>query len=411
MKKILFVPQTARNMSILVPYANALKNNFDILFIRNTLWGTGCDIATSQSSHSFTVIEPPFLLQTTDKLSEFGRILLLRSLHYKYIEFLEDLKPDLIVIGQDGNGFGYWTTVLANKLKIPTLACQEGCRGINRSWVGPHEYPLFVSLKIILFRLLVFYIYKPGCFKEDINDFLTAKYAATWGSFMKKELIRRGKNETTIFVVGDPRIPSAETLPANGNLNASHKTLVFFDVATYSFPHSRGNYRRFMEFRKTLIHVSAKLGYRLIYKTHPFTAKNELADIGSLLITNVTLITSGLGEDLIAQSHACISFPSTILFTILALKVPLIQVHLHARAYGKILWDPVKLHNAGVTIQTGDDLKKALQTISKPGWIEKYRLACPKASEEMVGPLDGKAPSRFADAINSILLTHTAQRI
>jgi hypothetical protein len=389
-------------MSILVPYADSLGEQYEILFLRTTLFGPGCDIAQTETQHRYRVLAPKFLIQYSPKWSEIQRVLILKSLHAEFIEFLTELKPDLVVVGQDGNGIGHWTTVLANSLEIPTLACQEGCRGINRAWVGPHEYPVLVSLKIFFFGFLTSLVYRPACFKEDIDDCFTARYAAIWGTFVKGDLERRGKRKNDVFVVGDPRQSAVQPDSGSASKEYGERPLVFFDVATYSFPQGGGNYQRFVEFRRSLIQSSEKLGHKLIYKPHPFTRENELSDIKALVGKNTTLVTSGLGEEIVAQALACITFPSTIMFTILALKVPLIQIHLKARGYGKILWDPEKLHDSAVTIRTGMELESALKKIASPSWIERYRASCCSAAEEMVGPLDGNASLRFASALKWI---------
>ena len=308
---------------------------------------------------------------------------------------MQKLKLNLVVVGIDGTGMGHWAASVCRSMGIPTIVCQEGI-----PWTFELHDPYSIKFKRFLFNVFSTIIYPHArCF----DDYKTAEYVAVWGKHTKDNCIAHGLSPQKIMIVGDPRIkPRAAFSPKK---KSDIFQLLFLDIPVTTLSKGVFNSTAHTALRKELIHLIITQNYHLIYKPHPFTQSAELESIYELTsnLPQVELITSGVAEDLYARSDAGLTFPSTCVCSILAFGLPLIQIHSDYAGFTKLLWDPASEHQAGFTIKQIQEIPDAVRQIQQTEWRSQYWEASRIAAEEVVGPLDGNAPERFAEVVRNIL--------
>lgn len=394
-KRILFVPQTLRNKQILLLYAKALLKDFDVFFLRTRLLGVNSNIGDDTGDTGIQLLTPEFLMRDIpDGARLYRRMIIQKSLHQKFKDYLSDLNLSLVITGVDDDGMGQWATCLAKENSIATLTCQEGLR------LFKFKFPFEVKFKYHLNNLISGLFYPPAKIRSLYS---TADYAAVWGEYDKKIALANGKNDINVYIVGNPRdLTNAQHI--NRPIGSPFKIL-FLDFPSTSFPKNTFNLSQFSVFRQELLEVTKSLGCRLIYKTHPFIRKDELAFVRKQVssYSHVELVEEGIAEDLLSRSDVCLTLPSTAVASILISGLPFIQVYPFMKGFRKLLWDPVIKYGAGVSIDDLQDLSGALNKIKEPVWQNSYQKASKIAAEEVFGPLDGKASDRFAAVVKKIL--------
>jgi hypothetical protein len=398
MHKLLFVPQIERNSKLLLSYAEGLGNSVQIFLLRNNLFGSNSDIKSNWSSSKISsqFLEPDFLLLSEPNISEHNRLFVLRKLHNRFKDFLKKNGFDLIILGADSVGMGHWTAIVAKELGIKTIVLQEGCRYIFKM-----HTPLISRIKRLTYKCAAFLIYKPAMYRLWTHEYQTADYAFVWGQYEKDCAIKKGKNKKDVFVIGDPRIKER---PIVKTINNKLKIL-FLDISVSTLLKGTVDENAFLSFNKSLVEQASVMDCSFYYKPHPFVKQYELDYLTAILKNkdNIQLITNKTSEECFDQFDACITYPSTAMYGVLAAGVPLILITFKARGFSSLLWDPIKLYRVGLYINNAQELKKIIETISQDVWYNKYRYLSKLAAEQLVGPLDGKAPERFVAKIGSIL--------
>jgi len=396
-KKILIAPQTIRNFEQILLYLINCKAEYDFLFISSGIFGYHCNICNSSKESLIKIISADFLSPDMVKASRFRRAIYMKHNHDRFKIYLNSIKPDLIIVASDSDGFGRWITFVAKETGFKVLVLQEGTRWSTTQWNDP------ISIKAKLFLGNIFYTiyYPPGntCWQKEYQ---TGDYAAVWGEFDRQKIISNGKRSETVFVIGDPRVPSRNE---NRQKKISRNVrILYLDAPTHAVPIGTFDQKKFEHFRIELVKNIIQLKITLSFKPHPLTVKNEKERLAKWLLKNrINFIDSGSAEEFYSQHDICISHPSTSIFTALAFGIPLIQVILDAKGFGTLLWNPVLKYGAGITITRAEELSNAIQTVKSPDWQNSYFKSSQTAAEEMIGPLDGKASDRFANAIRQIV--------
>jgi hypothetical protein len=341
-------------------YAEAFGQNARIFLLRNNLFGSFADIRSNWSSHKISsqFLQPNFLLLPEPDIPDHRRIFLLRKLHNQFKDFLRNINLDLIILGADTTGIGHWTAVVAKELGIKTIVCQEGCRFFHTM-----HTPAILKIKQFAYNFVSFLIYKPAMFCRVKREYQTADYAFVWGHYEKECVTKEGKNKENIYVIGDPRIKyRAANKTKDGKLK-----ILFLDVSVMHLPKGTADVKAFLSFNKELVAQAEQVDCAFFYKPHPFVTQNELEYLKDLLKNkhNVTLVTEKTAEEYFEYIDICISYPSTSIYGILAAGIPLVLINFKARGFSSLLWDPIKLYNAGLYINYAHELGKILKTINQ----------------------------------------------
>jgi hypothetical protein len=392
MKRILFVPATARNALLLKEYAIKLREKCQCFFLRTTIFGNEGDMGLVEKELEFPIITSDFLQQEYRR-REWQRVLVQKRSHREYANFLVSLQLDLIVIGWDADSIGKWTAFIARDVRIPTLGCQEG------GWTFTPEFPAIMRWKVFVLNCLC-HLFYPLPLRYTLYQH--SDYFALWGNFDRKRALQTGVAQSRLFIIGHP---TADFHTQKRTHRTGFDKMLFLDVPYRTLPSGTFDGKKLSKFRKELMAIACGLRFRVIYKTHPLTKKEEVEEVRSMLaqFNNITLKCDGVAEELFDQVDICCTFPSTCIYTIFAKGLPLIQMLPTFRGYKKDGFDAVAHYNAGFTIRRPEELSDAVATIRKAGWYEKYLKASIFAAEDMVGPFDGKASDRFADAVEKII--------
>jgi len=379
---------------LLILYALALKDEYECLFLRTTLFGSVADAGEEPANQGFRVVTDQFLLQNGG-IREFSRVRKQKQLHGRYKSFLAALQLDLIVIGWDNDSIGKWTSFVADEIQIPSLGCQEG------SWTFSYAFPLKVRVKKLLLEFVSAIYYKPARYSKFYQN---SVYVAVWGEFDKKQAIRHGALEKNVFVVGDPRQDPAKRNSDDARPFLENKTILYLDLPGLTLPKGTVNYAALQKFRARMVEIIDSKGYSLIYKVHPLTSEKEMKDVKEILSgkPRVNLVVQGIAESFYKNVCACITFPSTCIYTILATGAPLIQIRPKFGLVDQYFWDPYVDCGAGINIESPEDIESALEQIEKPAWKQAYLQKSKSAAMQIMGPDDGKAGQRFRQTVQTI---------
>lgn len=395
-KHILIVPATNRNRLLLEMYLNDIKECFRYSYLRTLIWGKKCDCFADGDYEDREVCAPDFLLDGSlaGEMREWKRLFYIKKNHARLREYLRNLNLSLIIIGTDNAGIGRWVAFVAKELQLRTLVCQEGCRKI----FSDYHYPFLLQIKRLLYDCWAKIYYSPGRSTQDYSD---GQYLAVWGQY-DLQCVINSKTHTRdhVFVVGDPRIKPISPTPAR-----LIKRIIFLDLPISAYPEKSLNLQAHVCFRRGLLRFCLKEGVTLLYKPHPFASKEEINWIRREIVAfgNVELVTDGASEDLLPQADACISYPSTAMFGVLARAIPLILLNYPGSGIGRLLWDPVARYGAGVSIESADDLNMAFSVIKSDKWRADFMARSFLAATDVVGPLDGQACKRFASCVFNVL--------
>jgi len=396
MKIILFVPQTKTNYRLLKSYSAELDPSlFKILFLRNRLSGDLHDIGPEAQNDGIEIVSAPFLLEPIKETHEWKKALVFRSMHTKLVDFIKGLHLDLIIVGVDARAIGRWCTIAANQLSIPSLVCQEGCRGLYEP-----ALTLPIRIKRWIHEKLSPYLFWPVGYALDYN---TAKYAAVWGEYDRKIAIRNGAKNENVIIIGRPLKKISDTLIEKKNIANTKPTLLFLDVPILTWPAGSADYQGFQIFRKEIIKRTIECGWKILYKLHPLIVKKEKEDVSKMVSEHneCCIIENGLAEDYFAQCNACATFPSTAVYSALENIIPLLFLMPQVRGFKKILWDPTEKYGAGIRIKNAKDINSALKIVLNEQWIDKYAIKSRNAILEIVGTMNNE--KRFQSLLLKIL--------
>lgn len=389
---VLFVPQTARNAGLLSLYAAALKSQYDIVYLCTTLFGPGSDARPGCDPSVGRVEMPQFLAGTCPQGStRHLPALRLRPRHKPYTAWLRALAPSLVVLGVDSDGMGHWTAMVCRQLGLPTLVVQEGCRFTYRYGQDP-----VLRLKRFIANTFNRLWYPPAVSLMPEQEYQTADCAAFWGTFEHDQAIARGVDASHCFVVGNPTVkPRPKTRPAP----PATPTVLFLDVALSVRHKAYCDADAIRAFRRDLVQTVRDSQFLLLWRPHPHTREHERREQKELAegIDQISFAEDGTMSDYFDRATACMTFPSTAMFEILATGVPLIQIDLHDR-FMEVVWDPVERCGAGVTIERSADLPAAVDATSDPAWREKYENLSLAAAEEVFPALGNPGSMPFAEA-------------
>lgn len=395
--KILFVPQTQRNFSLLRLYAQGLPSGYSVKFLRSTVFGSECDMGSGEKEDADRILGPAFMMPSPSPASWRTRITWQRKVHGEFKSYLRTLAPAVVVIGIDAGGLGRWAAVAACQCGIPTLCCQEGCT-FAFDW---YRRPWKLALKRAAVNLGLQLIFPAAMDVHNEQEFRVSSHAAVWGEYAKREIVRRRiKPAARVQVIGDPRYD--RRIPHD---DSQRTGILFVDSPFETWPPGVCDLEAFNTFRQGLVSWARTNTVSLVYKTHPLMRQQELDKVTSLAdnISSIQFVQTGTADDWYDRVEACITFPSTAIFGILCSGTPLIQVHLPGAAYPRIYWDPVDRFDAGVTITSADNLPGAWEQVHQADWLNNYRGSAQRAALDAAGPADGKSARRFADTVASII--------
>ncbi|MFH0920122.1 MAG: hypothetical protein V1913_07140 [Fibrobacterota bacterium] len=374
-------------------YADALVDDHQCSFLRTRFFGETCDIGEGFGQGKYAIQTNEMLMKPVTG-GEWAKVKAQKAFHNHYRDYIKKLGPDLVVLGWDNDSIGKLTAHVSRELAIPTMGCQEG------SWTFSYSFPWKVELKKFILKNIISLYYPPAEYKKFYQN---ADYAAVWGEFDRRQAIKYGIRENNAFVVGDPRSSGVNRIKAVKTLEKGD-TFLYLDLPGMTFPKGTLDYQRLCGFRKELMQIVTENGYWVIYKTHPLTKPEEMAEIRRTIDGNalIVLAEKGLAEDYYSEVAACITFPSTCIYTVLWAALPLVQIVPNFGLVRKFYYDPVADHSAGITIVRPEDILKAFISLADIQWQNAYHKNCGHAAEYIMGPADGMAPQRFKTAVSSI---------
>jgi hypothetical protein len=400
MTRILIVPQTDRNALDLVSYASALSCKFRIIILRNALWGSHIDLARVRESIPFEIVEPDWLLLDGARFKDYQRALYMAKNHGRFIRLLKDIGPDLVITGSDSTAIGKWSVCTARKSRIPSLVVQEGCRYLT----DPDKFSMKIKAKVFLSKLAYSILFPPAKFTPE---FMSADYVAVWGKNTKEQIVKSGRNFDEVFVIGnvDGKKRDGKKIIVSSKRPFS---LLFMDTPYSICPEGTYDLASINMLREQFVSNACHAGCEIVYRPHPFTRAAEMDAIIKIAarFQNVRIVRDRTASELIVESDACATAPSTCMLTVLAVGTPLIQLKFDISGWGKQLWDPVKMYEAGITLTRPDQIGSAIELIRNEEWYTNYYDKSALAAEEVVGPLDGKAAERFSKVVHEILEKH-----
>lgn len=398
-KRLLIVPQTDRNWKLLESYlAEFGPDKYELFFLRNALFGESLKVHKYEYSGFGTVLFPPFLQQSWEDKKELSKLILQRIYHGKLKSYLETYQFDAVIVGEDHRGIGGWITFAAKELKIPVIACQEGCK-----WIfNLHESGL-IAIKSIVLRIFSFLLKFPS---YPRSEYLLADFSALWGSATRHEAIKRGADAKKLVVTGHPVNNKIPDTAESSISNRSNLKILYIDIPVLCLPRGSVDYDAMINLRKGIFDFFSEntKDFNLIFKTHPLTPSKELHDIADMHKNskNCKLVTDGTAEKLIEDADMCISLPSTMLFPILLNRKPLVFISPQFRLFDKIIWNPVTENHAGVMIHDHLGLADAVSDILEN--FKKYQLNAVDAVSSVLGKLDGMAKIRFRELVESVVV-------
>jgi hypothetical protein len=378
--KILVVPQTPTNLRLLRAYVAQLSiGDFEVLFLRNRLWGSRVDPFSAENEPASGVLEPDFLMKELGVEREWERAKLLRRLEPQLDKLLLSLEPAVVVCGVDSTGMGRWVTLRANKLRIPTVVVQEGCRELYKV----HE-SMVLRTKKMFYEYFGNWLLSPAGYARE---YATAQYVATWGEYDKKIAIRHGARPKRVFVVGRPDMaPRSATGDGTEESKANHTTVLFLDAPILCWSPGSADYEGFQKFRVECVRELRDAGYQVLYKLHPLTIEREETGVRAAVSSYCTVVKEGLAEDYMESVAAVLSFPSTAVYTVVRRKIPLVLLWPRTRGFRKILWNPVTRYGAGVLVRYPGELREAMAKATDNEWQLGYKASSGLAAADMLRP-------------------------